>query len=102
MTHTTADSVLAVIKDKHTYHIRVEYCYPEALHPNDWQEIQESADCFRDSVTLEQVEQEMEECRWLWADGEPSPEQVASFIMDSNADHGIYQTITISLEQSSN
>lgn len=100
MTNTTADSILAVIKDKRTYHIRVEYCFPEALHPNDKEAIQESADDFRDSVTLQQVEQEMEECRWLWADGEPSPEQVASFIMDSNADHGIYQTITISLEPS--
>ena len=98
MTHTTADSILAVLKDKRNYHIRVEYCYPEALHPNDGEQIQESADDFRDAITLQQVEDEMEECRWLWADGEPSPVNVASFIMDSNADHGVYQTITISLE----
>lgn len=101
MIHTaTADSILAVLKDKNNYHIRVEYCFPEALHPNDREQIQESADNFRDSVTLEQVEDEMQECRWLWEDGEPSPVDVASFIMDSNADHGVYQTITISLESS--
>ena len=102
MTHTTADSILAVLKDKQNYHIRVEYCFPEALHPNDKEQIQESADDFRDSVTLQQVEDEMQECRWLWADSEPSPVDVASFIMDTNADHGVYQTITISLEPSTN
>lgn len=102
MTHTTADSVLAVLKDKQNYHIRVEYCFPEALHPNDREQIQESADSFRDSITLSKVQYEMQEWPGLWWDGEPSPVDVASFIMDTNADHGVYNTITISLEPSTN
>lgn len=94
---TTADSVLAVLRDTQNYYVHVEYCYPEALHPNDRDEVMTSADYFRTHLSLDMVKDDMEECRWLWAEGEPSPVQVASFILDSNADHGVYSTITISL-----
>lgn len=97
---TTAERVLAVLHDTTNYFIHVEYCFPERVNMEDKDSITNSADTFRRSITLHQVEEEMEECRYLWADEEPHPMQVASFILDTNADHGVYQTITISLEPS--
>jgi hypothetical protein len=94
---TTAESVFAVLRDTKNFYVEIDYCYPEALHPNDREEVMTSADYFRTHLSLDMIKDEMEECRWLWVDGEPKPEVVASYILDSNADHGVYNTISIYL-----
>ena len=96
---TLAEQVFAILKDQKAYYTAVDYCHPEALHPNDRSEIEESAKYFRDSITLEEVADETEdwEAQFSEMPEEEQPLLIACHIMDSNADHGIYNTVSVYL-----
>jgi hypothetical protein len=96
---TLAEQVFAILKDFRNYYTAVDYCYPEALHPNDRAEIEESAKHFRDNISLEEVADETEDWQAQF-EAMPTEEQpllIACHIMDSNADHGIYNTVSVYL-----
>jgi phosphate uptake regulator len=94
-----AQQVYAILKDSVNYYTEIDYCHPERISEDDLAEIELSAVQFRDSITPEQVAEETEE----WQDqfsAMPAEEQallIACHIMDSNADHGIYNTISVYL-----
>jgi hypothetical protein len=96
---TLAEQVYAILKDSQNYYLAVDYCHPERISEDDLAEIELSAMHFRDSITLEEVADETED--WQ-AQFEAMPEEeqpllIACHIMDSNADHGIYNTVSIYL-----
>lgn len=96
---TLAEQVHNILKDQKAYCIAVDYCHPEALHPNDRSEIEESAKYFRNSITLEEVADETKDWQAQF-EAMPAEEQallIACHIMDSNADHGIYNTVSVYL-----
>jgi hypothetical protein len=98
-TSALAERVYAILKDSQGYYIEVDYCHPERVSGADLAEIKLSADRFRDSVTLDQVAEETEE----WADQfsdmpeEEQPLLIACHIIDSNADHSVYNTVSVFL-----
>jgi hypothetical protein len=94
----TAEQVLNILRNKKDYFVEIDHCYPEALHPNDRAEIHLSVDYFRDHISLSDVEDEMED--WKFIHEMPIQEEaqlIASHILDSNADHGVYNTVTVFL-----
>lgn len=98
--NVTAQAVLDILRDKQNYFIEVDYCHPERLSERDKADIILSADYFRDYLPLSIVEEEIHD--WSWVAGENIPDDqlaliIASNILDSNADHSVYNTITIYL-----
>ena len=96
---TLADQVFAILKDSVNYYTEIDYCHPETISEDDMAEIELSAVQFRDSISLDQVIEETEE--WTEYFGamptEEQPLLIACHIMDSNADHGIYNTVSVYL-----
>jgi hypothetical protein len=96
---TLAEQVFAIMKDTANYYTAVDYCHPERISEDDLAEIEYSAMLFRDSVTMEQVAEETADWQAQFSEM-PAEEQallVACHILDSNADHGCYQTISVYL-----
>jgi hypothetical protein len=95
----TTQQVFDILRDTKNYITQIDHCYPEALHPNDREEIEKSSDWFRNNISLADVEEEME----YWAThfsempAEEQPLLIACHIMDSNADHGVYNTVSVYL-----
>ena len=96
---TLAEQVYAILKDSVNFYTAVDYCHPERISENDLAEIELSAMHFRDSVSLEQVIEETEDWQEYFSPmpTEEQPLLIACHIMDSNADHSIYNTISVYL-----
>jgi hypothetical protein len=94
-----AEQVFAILKDSANYYTAVDYCHPERISEDDLAEIELSAMHFRDNITLEEVADETEDWQAQF-EAMPTEEQpllIACHILDSNADHGIYNTVSIYL-----
>ena len=73
-------------------YVRVEWCHPETVSPEDRERIREEAETFRKTVTADDIEE----------DFPFAPEtalQAASMFLDWQADHGIYQTVSVTLKR---
>jgi hypothetical protein len=96
---TLAEQVFAILKDQAAFRTAVDYCHPERISKSDLAEIELSAMHFRDNISLEEVADETEDWQAQFSEmpEEEQPLLIACHIMDSNADHGIYNTITVYL-----
>lgn len=72
--------------------VRVEWCHPETVPAEDRDRITQEAEAFRKTVTAEDIEE----------DFPFAPEtalQAASMFLDWSADHGVYETISVTLNR---
>jgi len=89
----TAEQVLDIIRNTRGFHISIECFGQEPLHPDDRYDILLSADYFRNTITLAEIEDSPHQ---LW-ENEQDPVSAASNVLDYFADHGIYNTLSINL-----
>ena len=96
---TLAEQVFAILKDTANFYMAIDYCHPERISESDLSEIEASASFFRDSISLEQVAEETADwqAQFEAMPAEEQPLLIACHILDSNADYGIYNTITVYL-----
>ena len=70
----------------------VEFCHPETVPAEDRERITQEAETYRKSVTIEDIEEDFP--------FEPETAlQAASYFLDITADHGIYETISVTLKR---
>lgn len=88
--HTTND-ILHELHSPANY-VRIEWTHPERVPADVRERIREEAELFRKSVTAEDIEE----------DFPFAPEtalQAASMFLDWSADHGIYETVSVTLNR---
>ena len=76
--------------------VRVEWCSPETVSPEDRERIREEAEQYRHQATEEEIEELIDGI--LFADAVDAL-QAASWFLDFSADHGVYQTISVTLNR---
>lgn len=76
--------------------VRVEWCSPETVSPEERDRIREEAETYRLQATEEEIDDLIDGI--LFADAE-SALQAASMFLDFSADHGVYQTISVTLNR---
>ena len=86
----TTGQILAELHNPNNF-VEVEFCSPERVPADVRERIREEAENFRIGATAEQVE-EFD----LQAD---TPLQAASYFLDLAADHGVYLTISVTLNR---
>ena len=72
----------------------VEFCHPETVIQDARDRITDEAETFRHQITLEEVEDMIDDL--IEAD---TALQAASYFLDITADHGIYETISVTLKR---
>ena len=86
----TTDQVLHELHNPNNF-VEVEFCHPETVPAEDRERITQEAETFRKTVTAEDIEEfDLEADNAL---------QAASYFLDLAADHGVYQTISVTLKQ---
>lgn len=89
MSYTTSD-ILHELHNPNNF-VEVEFCHPETVPAEDRERITQEAETFRKTVTAEEVEEfDLEADNAL---------QAASYFLDLAADHGVYQTISVTLKR---
>jgi hypothetical protein len=87
----TTSQILAELHNPNNY-VRIEWCTPETVSNEDRERIREEAENFRKSVTADLIEEdfpfELETAL-----------QAASMFLDLAADHGIYETVSVTLNR---
>lgn len=74
-----------------TNFVAIEWTHPETVSPENRERIREEAELYRIGATAEQVEEfDLEADNAL---------QAASYFLDLAADHGVYQTISVTLNR---
>jgi hypothetical protein len=86
----TTGQILAELHNPNNF-VEVEFCSPERVPADVREKIKEEAELYRIGATSEQVE-EFD----LQAD---NALQAASYFLDLAADHGVYQTISVTLNR---
>jgi hypothetical protein len=72
--------------------VEVEFCHPETVPAEDRERITQEAETFRKTVTAEDIEEDFP--------FEPETAlQAASMFLDWQADHGVYETISVTLKR---
>lgn len=72
--------------------VEVEFCHPETVPAEDRERITQEAETFRKTVTAEDIEEDFP--------FEPETAlQAASMFLDWQADHGVYETVSVTLKQ---
>jgi hypothetical protein len=87
----TTDQVLHELHNPNNF-VEVEFCHPETVSPEDRERITQEAETFRKTVTAEDIEE----------DFPFAPEtalQAASMFLDWQADHGNYETVSVTLKR---
>ena len=72
--------------------VRVEWCSPETVSPEDRERITQEAEQYRHQATEEEIDE------LIFADAVDAL-QAASWFLDFSADHGVYQTISVTLNR---
>ncbi len=94
MNKPTAAGILAELQSPEN-EIKVVFCRPESVEQKDYEEVKDDARQYIDALTPESVQGWLDEVEREWTD----TLQAASEFLDDNADHSVYQTITIKLER---
>jgi hypothetical protein len=87
----TKEQVLSIMRDTASYSVQVDYCHPERITEQDMSDIRESAEAFRKQCSIADIEEAIDGFE------NESPAMLASMTMNYNADHGIYQSISVYL-----
>jgi hypothetical protein len=86
----TTNEILAELHSP-TNFVAIEWCTPETVPADVRERIREEAELYRIGATAEQVEEfDLEADNAL---------QAASYFLDLAADHGVYQTISVTLNR---
>jgi hypothetical protein len=86
----TTGQILAELHSKDNF-VEIEWCHPETVPADVRERIREEAELYRIGATAEQVEEfDLEADNAL---------QAASYFLDLAADHGVYQTISVTLNR---
>jgi len=88
----TTDQVLHELHNPNNF-VEVEFCHPEIVIQDARDRITDEAETYRHQITLEEVEDMIDD---LEAD---TALQAASMFLDWSADHGIYETVSITLKR---
>jgi len=87
----TTGQILAELHNPANY-VRIEWCTPETVPAEDRERIREEAENFRKSVTADLIEED-------FPFEFETALQAASMFLDWSADHGIYQTVSVTLKR---
>jgi hypothetical protein len=86
----TTDQILAELHNPNNF-VAIEWTHPERVPADVRERIREEAELYRIGATAEQVEEfDLEADNAL---------QAASYFLDLAADHGVYQTISVTLNR---
>jgi len=86
----TTNDILHELHNPANY-VRIEWCTPETVPADVRERIREESENFRIGATAEEVEEfDLEADNAL---------QAASYFLDLAADHGVYQTISVTLNR---
>jgi len=86
----TTNDILHELHNPANY-VRIEWCHPETVSADVRERIREEAELYRIGTTAEQVEEfDLEADNAL---------QAASMFLDWSADHGVYETISVTLNR---
>ena len=87
----TTDQILHELHSDQNF-VEVEFCHPETVPAEDRERITQEAETFRKSVTIEDIEEDFP--------FEPETAlQAASMFLDWQADHGNYETVSVTLKR---
>jgi hypothetical protein len=87
----TTSQILAELHSKDNF-VEIEWCHPETVSSEDRERIREEAENFRKSVTADLIEED-------FPFEFETALQAASMFLDWSADHGIYETVSVTLKR---